>query len=847
MKIGPRITLLSVATLLVMTAAITVAGVLLLEGALTRSQEHVLRLQLEAATQAIQQQLDRAGTQAAAREAQRQAERLRASEGFVSGRVFVIDRVDSRVIHHPTRPAGQPLRDPHVEEMFRRGAGTLWYADGGERRMAVFETLQPIDWLIGVSVSQHDAASAQQAFVAGIGLSAFFALGLSALAFGLFARRLIRRVRDALDCVRRMEQGDLSARVAWPQGDDEIGELQRGINAMGERIEQRTLEQQAAQTAQQASEAQLRRLVDSSIIGMFMWDLSGRVYEANDAFLDIIGYSREDLQADRVNWARLTPPADVEADRRAGEELRQHGRCQPYEKRYIRKDGSLVPVLIGAVLFAHSTDEGIAFVIDITERRQAEADRQARRDAEAASRAKSEFLAIMSHELRTPLNAVLGHAQILRREPQLTQRLRDGLASIQSSGEHLLSLINDLLDLARIEAGKMDLHLVPTPLRMLADSVVAVMRVKAEEKQLDFVYELDPALPTMVLADEQRLRQVLLNLLNDAVKFTSRGSIGLRVRAVPGGECGTRVRFEVTDTGIGMDATLLSQLFTPIEQVSESSRVTLAATGLGLAVSQRLVGLMGGRIQAESQPGRGSRFRFEIDLQAATAAPQAHKLVLGAIGYEGPARRVLLAENIMVSRIMLADVLRTLGFSVDEARDGAQVLAAAAGHWPDLILLDEKLPGLADAEVVSSLRRGVPAEGTMPPLVMLTAASASPDYKAAQTLGADDSLRRPVDRAALLNCIGRLLGLHWIFPAAMQPSAPPQVPRGPIQAPPPEELAQLQHLARTGNMRLIRELAERLAAEDAAYQPLAMQLKQMAANYQSKAIRELVDGLGERS
>jgi PAS domain S-box-containing protein len=846
MKIGLRITLLSVATLLVMTAAVTVAGVLLLEGALERSQERLLRLQLATTEQAIRQQLDRAGTQAAAREAQAQAERLHGAGGFTSGRVFVIDHLDFRVVHHTAVQAGHTVRDAHIEEMFRRGAGTLWYEEGGERRIAAFDTLQPIDWLVGVSVSRDEIAGARNAFVSAIGASAFAALGLSALAFGLFARGLIRRIRETLECVWRIEQGDLAARVAQPDSQDELGELQRGVNAMGTRIEQRTQEQLAAQAAQKASEAQLRRLVDSSIIGMFLWDLSGRVYEANDAFLDIIGYSRDDLLSGRVNWARLTPPADVEADRRAGEELREHGRCLPYEKRYIRKDGTLVPVLIGAVLFADSTDHGIAFVINITERRQADADRQARRDAEAASRAKSEFLAIMSHELRTPLNAVLGHAQILRREPQLTQRQRERLASIQASGEHLLSLINDLLDLAKIEAGTLELHLAPTSLAVVIESVAGIIRARAEEKRLDFHCEVDPALPSLVLADEQRLRQVLLNLLGDAIKFTDHGSVRLRVQAQPGGERGTQVGFEVTDTGIGMDAALLSQLFTPFEKVSESSRATLVNTGLGLAVSQRLVGLMGGRIQAESRPGRGSRFRFEIDLQPATAAVLAHQPALGAIGYEGPVRRILLAQGQAVRRVMVSDQLRTLGFVVDETAQGRQALEAAARHWPDLVLVEAMLPDMPGAELARELRRLGPQAGVAAPaIVMLSTADTPADYAIQHAVGADEVLYPPFDRAELLACIGRLLRLQWTWPATMDGSAAPAaLPEGSMRAPPPHELSQLQHLARMGNMRQLRELADRLAVDDPSYVPLARRLKQLAANYQSKAILELVETLG---
>ena len=313
------------------------------------------------------------------------------------------------------------------------------------------------------------------------------------------------------------------------------------------------------------SHARIRRLVESNIIGIYFWDLQGSITDANDAFLRMTGYEQDDFQSQALRWTDLTPPEYRETDAGAIGELKRTGSAKPFEKEFIRKDGTRIPVLIGITLFEQSQETGVAFVLDLTEHKRAEAEREARHAAEAANRAKSAFLANMSHELRTPLNGILGYAQILARDPVLGERQLSGMNVIRQSGEHLLMLINDILDLAKIEAGKMELYPTDFQLPKFVQTITDIVAVKAVQKNMELVCDMTPDVPQWIRTDEKRLRQVLLNLLSNAVKFTDCGQIILRIRFTPP----SRLRFDVQDTGMGIAAEQLEAIFQPFEQAGD--------------------------------------------------------------------------------------------------------------------------------------------------------------------------------------------------------------------------------------------------------------------------------------
>jgi PAS domain S-box-containing protein len=580
-------------------------------------------------------------------------------------------------------------------------------------------------------------------------------------------------------------------------------------------------------------ESRIRHLIDSNVVGICFWN-RGRIVDANEAFARLVGFSREELLSDGMNFRERTPPEYHKRDDEWIEELRSSGTAAPYEKEYVRRDGTRVPVLVGGTLLEGDHHQGVAFVLDLTERRHAELERGARRVAEEANRAKGEFLAKMSHELRTPLNGILGYAQILSRDFSLGARQRENVAVIQHSGEHLLALINDILDLAKIEAGKLALE--PGPL-LLADFLRAIHRiilVQAQQKGLQLVWDTAPDLPTAVRADQRRLRQVLLNLLANAVKFTDRGQVSLSVsRPVPG-----RLRFEVRDSGVGISAAQLSALFQPFEQVGEDLRRP-EGTGLGLAISRQLVHLMGGEIQVESRPAQGSLFWFDLDMHLATIQPSASTGRQVMTGYNGPRKTVLVVDDVPENRSMLVDLLAPLDFELIEAANGREALDRAQVRPLDLVLTDLVMPEMGGWEFTRRLRE-LPGTARVPVIVVSADVfgGQGPELSAA---GADAFLSKPIDTEELLGKIVALLKLEPTYEGLPDGHSMDARRDKQLAAPPLQELQLLHRLAQEGDMRQIIRWAERVTQLDEHYGSFTNQVRSLASQYQSRAVLSLIE------
>ncbi|WP_161974683.1 ATP-binding protein [Piscinibacter terrae] len=381
---------------------------------------------------------------------------------------------------------------------------------------------------------------------------------------------------------------------------------------------------------------------------------------------------------------------------------------------------------------------------------------QARDHAAEASRAKSEFLASMSHELRTPLNAVLGYAQLLQWEPGLSPRQATGLSTIEKSGQHLLTLIDDILDLAKIEAGKLELNVAPLELQPFLQGIGDIIRVRTQQKGVGFAIDATH-LPATVVADEKQLRQVLLNLLGNAAKFTDQGSVRLKVQCVSQEESAAVLHFEVIDSGVGVSADDMKTLFRPFQQVGAMER-RRGGTGLGLAISRQLVRLMGGDIGVESDLGHGSRFWFELRLPLARkqAAIIADRI---ATGYEGERKSVLVVDDVEENRALLVDMLRPLGFLTYEAHNGHEGVERALVLRPDMIFMDNVMPVMSGLDATRRLR-GMPDFQNVP-VIAISASASKADKDKAVEAGATDFLPKPFRAAQLLSLLERHLGIRF--------------------------------------------------------------------------------------
>ena len=477
-----------------------------------------------------------------------------------------------------------------------------------------------------------------------------------------------------------------------------------------------------------------------------------RVLEVNRRACEVYGYSAEDFR--RLSLVELS--VNPERGREKVMQTLEKGSFLNFETSQYRRDRSLIYLEINASVIEFQGRRAILSINrDITERKKAEELRLAKEAAERANQAKSEFLANMSHEIRTPMAGIIGLAGLLAKSP-LDAKERHYVETIQSSADALLELIDDVLDFSKIEAGKLSLPLEVFDLRLLTEKIVDLLRPRATGKEVDIEVSWAPGIPGTLFGSASRLRQILLNLLGNAVKFTEKGRVELALSFHPGRDGKTWIDFSVRDTGIGIGEEAQRRLFEPFTQEEGASNRRFGGTGLGLAISRRLVELMGGDIGFESAQGEGSHFYFSLPFDLAVASASSKATVAAPDPNDLAGRRLLVAEDNEVNRMVVLALLENHGFVVEAASNGYEVLAALGLEDFDLILMDCQMPELDGYEATGRIRQREDAKRHIP-IIALTANALVGDEERCLAAGMDDYLSKPFTEEKLIEVLRRHL------------------------------------------------------------------------------------------
>jgi len=592
-------------------------------------------------------------------------------------------------------------------------------------------------------------------------------------------------------------------------------------------------------------EQRLRALIGTAVDGVMIIDANGTVQEYNPACEQLFGYRANEVVDQNVKML-MPPPYREEHDEylhryRTTGNKRIIGIGREVEGR--RKDGSTFPMELSVGEARPGGQQVFVGIIrDITARKSAEKSlRIAKEQAESASHAKSQFLANMSHEIRTPMNAVLGYTQLIENDPELPENYRRPLKAIHSAGNHLISLIDEVLDLSKIEAGAMELDTIDFDLDDLIEDISEMFAIRCEQKGL--LWQADVRIgERAVHADDRKLRQILINLLGNSVKFTDRGQVGLTVE-----QSGRRYTFSVSDTGPGVTQDAQQRIFEPFQQAEEGE--AKGGTGLGLAITRRHIELMGGSLSLESTPGEGSYFSFELEL------PPAKGDLISKRGHTGrlcrlaePHRvRALVVDDVEDNREVLSGLLERAGVEVTMANSGGEALQCIAEHIPDIVFMDVRMPGMDGLTAVRQLRERWPAEAIV--CVAITASGLLRQRSYYLDAGFDDFIGKPFLFDKVCDCIVRHLNVEFEHqPAAEMIAGTVPCVDAPDEIDIPDDLRErLLSAARINALTEIETLIVELKGLGPGAQPLAAELENLLARYDTDGVIKLINAVSART
>ncbi len=529
-----------------------------------------------------------------------------------------------------------------------------------------------------------------------------------------------------------------------------------------------------AEIALAESEEKYRHLVETSQDIIWSCDAEGHITFVNQAVKQIYGYDPEEMIG--CCFSDFLAPAQIDRNWEIQHRLLTGDSVFQYESIVLGKDGR--PIDVNTKAIARLDAEGniigtTGTASDITERKQAEiALKKAKEEADRANRAKSEFLSNMSHELRTPLNAILGFSQLLTRDPALSVDQQQYLGIITRSGEHLLDLINNILQMSKIEVGLVTLNKNTFDLHKMLKNTEDMLKLQAEKKGLQLIVDSTPDLPQYVETDESKLRQILINILGNAIKFTAEGGVNLRIKhelfkKQERGEFQLSenccLLFEVEDTGSGIYAEEMENLFKPFAQ-TESGKKTQEGTGLGLPISKQFVELMGGKMTVASSVGRGSVFRFDVKVSLPNAVEiQVAQTARRVVGLEPgqPEYRILAVDDRLESRLLLVRILKSLGFAVQDAENGVEALEMWSSWEPHLIWMDMRMPVMDGYEATKRIKAHLKGQATV--IIALTASAFDEERSVILSAGCDDFVAKPFREQVILEKMAKYLGVRYVY------------------------------------------------------------------------------------